>query len=244
VGISDEWDGDADLPARWRDMQYRVEGPVVAQLQQAFHENWMETRACVLLGDDYFPEIKPAGRQRCQAFQSSATEGADTARIMLLLSLGAARRSIRIANAYFLPDDLIIQSIADACERGVDVEIIVPGEQTDQHLARKVGRNRWGPMIHAGARFYEYQPSRWHCKYLVVDECWSSVGSANIDDRSLRLNEEANLNVLDRDFAAEQLRIFEEDKAESRLISVDEWKHRSFAEKAYGTIGGLLRSQL
>jgi cardiolipin synthase A/B len=244
IGISDDWDGNADEPHHWRDMQYCVEGPVVAQMQQAFHQNWMETRACVLIGDDYFPELRPVGTQRCQAFQSSATEGADTARIMLLLSLGAARHSIRIGNAYFLPDDLIIQSIVDACRRGVSVEIIVSGELTDQEMARQVGRNLWNSMIHAGARFYEYQPSRWHCKYLVVDECWSSVGSANIDDRSLHLNEEVNLNVLDRDFAQQQLRIFEEDKSRSRLISLEEWESRPMREKIAGAVGGLLRSQL
>ena len=244
VGISDDWDGNADQRDHWRDMQYRVEGPVVAQMQQAFHENWMETRACVLIGDDYFPELRPVGTQRCQAFQSSATEGADTARIMLLLTLGSAKHSIRIANAYFLPDDLLIQSITEACLRGVNVEIITSGEQTDQKVARKVGRHRWGEMIRAGAKFYEFQPSRWHCKYLVADECWCSVGSANIDDRSLRLNEEVNLNILDCDFAREQLRIFEEDKSRSRLVTLDEWEHRPVGERITGAIGGLLRSQL
>jgi cardiolipin synthase A/B len=244
VGISDDWDGNGDKSHIWRDMQYRIEGPVVGQLQQAFQENWMETRACVLLGDDYFPEIKPAGTQRCQAFKSSATEGADSARVMLMLSIAAARRSIRIANAYFLPDDLIIQTIVDALGRGVDIEVIVPGEKTDQHLVRKVARHRWAKMIRAGARFYEYQPCRFHCKYLVVDECWSSVGSANIDDRSLRLNEEANLNVLDSDFAQQHLRIFEEDKAQSRQITLEEWENRPVVEKVYGRVGALLRSQL
>jgi cardiolipin synthase A/B len=244
VAIADDWDGDADEPEHWRDMQYRIEGPVVGQLQQAFHENWMETRACVLLGDDYFPELKPVGNQRCQAFKSSATEGADSARVMLMLSLAAARHSIRIANAYFLPDDLVIDTIVDALDRGVDIEVIVPGEMTDQHLVRKVGRQRWAKMIRAGARFYEYQPARYHCKYLVVDECWSSVGSANIDDRSLRLNEEANLNVLDRDFALRHLQIFEEDKACSRQITLEEWENRPMSEKVAGTMGGLLRSQL
>jgi cardiolipin synthase len=244
VAISDDWDGDADESGRWRDMQYRVEGPVVGQLQQAFHENWMETRACVLLGDDYFPELKPVGTQRCQAFKSSATEGADSARLMLMLSIAAAQRTIRIANAYFLPDDLIIKTIVDALHRGVDVEVIVPGEKTDQHLVRKVARHRWAKMIRAGARFYEYQPARFHCKYLVVDDCWSSVGSANIDDRSLRLNEEANLNVLDADFAAQQTRIFEEDKAASQEVTLEEWEHRPLSEKVYGSVGALLRSQL
>ena len=244
VAISDDWDGNADRPEIWRDMQYRVEGPVVGQMQQAFLENWMETRGDVLLGDDYFPELKPVAGQRCQAFKSSATEGADSARLMLMLSIAAARKRIRIANAYFLPDNLITGTIVAAAKRGVDIEVIVPGEKTDQHLVRKVGRQRWDKMIRAGVKFFEYQPSRYHCKYLVVDDCWSSVGSANIDDRSLRLNEEANLNVLDEGFAAQNMRIFEEDKASSREVTLEEWERRPLSERVYGTLGGLLRSQL
>jgi cardiolipin synthase len=244
VAISDAWRGDGVTRGYWRDTHYRLEGPAVAQMQQAFTDNWMQTRAEVLHGDDYFPEIDPVGEDVCQVFKSSASEGADSARIMFLLSIAAARERIRIANAYFLPDDLCRQALIEACGRGVDVEVITSCEDTDQQLVRQVGRSRWGPMLEAGIRFFEYQPARFHCKYMIVDNCWVCVGSANFDNRSLRVNEEANLNVLDRDFAQFHLKIYEEDKAHSRRISTEEWRNRSLKEKIRGHLGCILRTQI
>lgn len=244
VGISDAWDGDADSPSRWRDTQYRVEGPVVAQIQQAFLDNWMETRAVILHGDNYFPKLDPAGNVTCQVFKSSAREGSECARLMILLSIAAARKCIRIANAYFIPDDLTLQTLVEACQRGVDLEIIVPGPLIDQRVARLVGRSRWGALLKAGARIYEYRPALYHCKYMVVDGCWVSVGSANMDNRSLRLNAEANLNVLDPQFAAEHERLFAKDREGCLEITLDDWRHRPMREKVIGRLGSLLRSQM
>ncbi len=200
AGIADPWLGDGRTRGHWRDNHYRVRGPTVGQMQHAFMDNWMQTRAQVLHGDIYFPAITEHGEMRSQVFKSSNSEGADSARMMLLLSIAAARRHIRIANAYFIPDDLCRQTLVEACQRGVKVEIITPGPDIDAQTIRLVGQTRWKPLLEAGARFYEYLPARFHCKYFLVDECWASVGSANFDNRSLRLNEEANLNVLDTEF--------------------------------------------
>ena len=244
VGISDQWAGDADQPDHWRDTQYLVRGPVVAQMQQAFMDNWMQTRGCVLHGDDYFPHIQPEGRYTAQAFQSSSSEGADSARLMFLLSIAAARKSIRIANAYFIPDDLVVSTLIEARERGVEVEVIVPGPLIDQRVVRFVGRARWKRMLESGIRFYEYVPARLHCKYMIVDGSWTCVGSCNFDNRSLRLNEEANLNILDKEFAKEHLAVFERDKANSREVTIEEWHHRPFSDKLLGNMGRILRSQI
>lgn len=244
VGISDDWEGDGITPGRWRDTQYRVEGPVVAQAQQAFLDNWMETRAAVLHGDAYFPELAPVGHDRCQVFKSSASEGAESARLMFLLSVAAARRTVRIANPYFIPDDLCRRTLVEARQRGVSIEIITPGPDIDQQLVRMVGRARWGPLLENGARLFEYQPARLHCKYMIVDGCWCSVGSSNLDNRSLRLNEEANLNILDEEFAAAHTKVFEQDKSHSREITLAEWRHRPIREKAFAGAGSLLRSQM
>lgn len=244
VGISDDWDGDADLPTRWRDTHYRLEGPVVSQLQQAFMDNWMETRAVVLHGDDYFPPLHAAGSTACQVFKSSASEGGENARLMVLLSIAAARKSVRIGNAYFIPDNLTIQTLVAACRRGVEVEIIVPGPLIDEKLARLAGQSRWGPLLEAGVRIYEYGPALYHCKYMVVDGCWSSVGSANLDNRSLRLNAEANLNVHNENFGVGHERLFAKDKAVSKEITLKAWRHRPMSEKLAGRAGALLRSQL
>ena len=202
VGISDAWKGNGRTHGLWRDSHYQVRGPVVAQLQEAFMDNWLETRSELLHGDHYFPKLKRAGEEMCQIFKSSVGEGSDSGRLMLLVSIAAARDRIRIANAYFIPDNLTMQTLLEALHRGVKIEIITPGTDIDAQIVRAVGKTRWKPLLQAGARLYEDQPARFHCKYLLVDDCWASVGSANLDNRSMSLNEEANLNGLDRQFVA------------------------------------------
>jgi cardiolipin synthase A/B len=244
TGIADDWQGNGRTHGYWRDSHYRLEGPAVAQMQQAFLDNWVQTRAELLHGDAYFPKLEPAGEDMCQVFKSSAGEGSDSARIMLLLSIASARRHIRIANAYFIPDALCLQTLLDALKRGVKVQIITPGSDTDAKLVRAVGKTRWRRLLEAGARFYEYQPARFHCKYLLVDDCWASVGSANLDNRSLSLNEEANLNVLDHKFVAMHTQVFEDDKRHSREITLEDWRERPWGEKIKGRLGSVLASQM
>ena len=213
-------------------------------MQQAFIDNWLETRTELLHGDLYFPKLEKAGEHTCQVFKSSAGEGSDCARLMLLVSIAAARKSIRIANAYFVPDDLCRRTLVEALHRGVQVEIITPGPDFDAPTVRAVGKARWKPLLEAGARFYEYQPARFHCKYLLVDDCWASVGSANLDNRSLSLNEEANLNVLDKEWVGAHARVFEEDKRHSREITLRDWHRRPFADKIRGSVASILRQQM
>ena len=244
TGIADTWKGNGRTRGLWRDMHYKLEGPVVAQVQQAFIDNWLETRSELLHGEAYFPKLEETGDEKCQVFKSSAGEGSDSARLMLLVSIAAARETIRIANAYFIPDKLCLQTLLEALNRGVRIEIITPGPDTDAPLVRAVSKMRWPPLLKAGARFFEYQPARFHCKYLLVDDLWASVGSANLDNRSLSLNEEANLNVLDQKFAAAHARLFEEDKSYSREITLSDWADRSMREKIRGHLGWVLRSQM
>jgi cardiolipin synthase len=160
------------------------------------------------------------------------------------VSIAAARKCIRIANAYFIPGRLGMKTLLAAIARGVQVEIIVPGPDTDAPLVRSVGKACWRPLLEAGARFYEYQPARFHCKYFLVDDVWASVGSANLDNRSMSLNEEANLNVLDSKFVEEHTRVFEEDKGHSREITLGDWRNRPREEKIRGRLGWILRSQM
>lgn len=244
TGIADDWKGDGRTRGLWRDSHFKVEGPAVAQMQNAFIDNWQQTRAELLHGDAYFPKLECVGDKTCQVFKSSAGEGSDSARLMLLIATAAARKRICIANAYFIPDDLGIQTLVEALQRGVRVEILGPGLDTDSHLVRAVGKTRWPRLFEAGARFFEYQPARFHCKHFLVDDCWASVGSANLDNRSLSLNEEANLNVLDAGFVREQRRVFEEDLSYSREITYDEWRRRPMREKIKGNLGSIIRQQL
>ncbi len=244
VGIADKWRGRARTPEEWRDSHFRIEGPAVAQMQAAFMDNWMKARGEVLHGDAYFPPIAPRGEHHAQVFKSSATEGSESVRLMYLLSIASSKESLLIANSYFVPDDLSIATIVAAEKRGVRVEIIVPGKQIDTAVTRKASRARWGKLLESGAEIHEFQPTMYHCKVMIVDGVWVSVGSTNFDSRSFRLNDEANLNIHDRAFATRQTEIFNADKARSRRVTFEEWKKRPFREKIVERAASVLRSQL
>ena len=244
VGIADQWLGHAQSKDHWRDSHYRITGPAVAQMQAAFMENWIKTRAKVFVGEDYFPELVATGRTLAQVFKSSKTGGSESVRLMYLISLASATDSIRIQAAYFVPDGLAIDTFVAACKRGVRVEIIVPGPCIDAQLVRLASRSRWGDLLDAGVHIYEYQPTMYHCKVMIVDDSWVSVGSTNFDDRSFRLNDEANLNIYDPAFAAEQVATFEQDKVRSRRMARSEFKQRSLPGKLLEHAAGILRRQL
>jgi cardiolipin synthase len=244
VGIRDDWQGDASDGRHWRDSHYRLEGPGVAQLQAAFVDNWIKATGEVLRGADYFPPLEPVGTALGQVFTSSPEGGGDSMQLMYLLSLTAAERTIDIAAAYFVPDALTRRALVDALERGVRVRIIVPGPYTDAEIVRKASRGDWGSLLEAGAEIHEFQPAMFHCKALIVDSLLVSVGSTNIDNRSFRLNDEANLNVYDRGFAEEMERVFEADLARSRRVTHDEWLARPWRERALEKLSSLVASQL
>jgi cardiolipin synthase len=244
VGIADKWLGHAQDPDHWREAHFRVEGPVVAQMQATFLDNWLKTRGELLHGNDYFPPIPAAGESLAQMFRSSSRGGAESVRLMYLMSIADARKSIRVANSYFVPDDLSVRALVEARRRGVSVEIIVPGPHTDTEVVRKASRSLWGELLAAGAEIYEYQPTMYHCKVMIVDDAWVSVGSTNFDERSFRLNDEANLNVYDPVFAQGQVAIFERDKAASRRVTLEQWVQRPWTEKLAEKVASLLRSQL
>jgi len=244
VGIADEWLGNADSPEHWRDSHFQLEGPAVAQMQAAFMDNWIKTKSKVHHEEDYFPPLKPIGKALGQVFKSSSREGSESARLMYLLSIASAEQSILLANAYFVPDDLAVESLVAAKKRGVEIEIIVPGKHTDEPLVRRASRGRWGRLLAAGIKIYEFQPTMYHCKVMIVDGLWTSVGSTNFDSRSFRLNDEANLNIMDAEFARRETMNFADDKRRSNQISLGEWKRRPLREKAIEFAAGLLRTQL
>ncbi|HEX3235964.1 MAG TPA: phospholipase D-like domain-containing protein [Gemmatimonadales bacterium] len=244
VGIADKWLGHAQDRDHWRDSHFQAEGPVVAQLQSVFMDDWFATRGTLLDGPGYFPDLDPVGPEWAQAFRSSPSGGSESVRLMYLLAIAAAARSILIANAYFVPDRVTVAMLVEARRRGVEVEIIVPGPILDAQVVRRASRELWGPLLRSGVRIYEYQPTMYHTKVMVVDDLWVSVGSTNFDERSFRLNQEANLNVLDPGFAEEQVRVFREDRQRSKRITLEEWRRRPLWERVEGWVAGVGRGQL
>ena len=244
VGIAPPWTGNAQDPDHWRDSHYLVRGPVVAQMQATFLDNWLKVTGKVLHGELYFPPIAPAGAQKAQMFSSSPSSGSESMQLMYHLAITAAERSIDLSVAYFVPDELTQKHLMDALARGVRVRFITPGEHTDTDTVKAASRATWGPLLQAGALIYEYQPTMYHCKVMIVDQLLVSVGSTNFDNRSFRLNDEANLNVYDAAFARRQTEVFEDDLKRSRRVTYEEWLNRPLREKAHEKLTGWLRSQL
>jgi cardiolipin synthase len=177
-------------------------------------------------------------------FSSSPTGGSESMHLMYLMAITAARRSIYLSSAYFVPDELTVKALVAAAKRGVQVRILTPGKIIDSDVVRAASRERWGDLLKAGIRIAEYQPTMYHVKALVVDSLLVSVGSTNFDNRSFSLNDEANLNVLDAPFARAQEAVFDDDWRHARQVTLDGWQQRPALEKLGGELAALVGAQL
>jgi cardiolipin synthase A/B len=244
VGIAPKWTGHGQDEDHWRDSHFRVDGPVVSQMQSTFLDNWLKETGQVLHGEEYFPGIAPAGKSSAQMFSSSPSSGSESMQLMYQMAMTAADRSIDLSMAYFVPDELSRKIMLDAMHRGVRLRLITPGKITDTETVRAASRGTWGPLLAAGAEIYEYQPTMYHCKVMIIDRLMVSVGSTNFDNRSFRLNDEANLNIYDAAFSERQTQVFEEDLTRARRVSLQEWENRPLKEKLSERLALLLGSQI
>jgi cardiolipin synthase A/B len=177
-------------------------------------------------------------------FISSPSGGSESMHLMFLMAIAAAEHSIDLQAAYFIPDELITKALIAARHRGVRIRVVVPGKNTDSDAARFASKAGWGPLLLAGVEIYEYEPTMFHNKMLVVDRELVSVGSTNFDLRSFRLNDEASLNIYDRDFARRMTEVFESDLKPTKRYTYHSWKKRPLKEKLFETFIVPLKSQL
>ena len=244
VGIADQWRGKAQDADHWRDSHFRVEGPAAAEFQAVFMDNWIKATGRVLHGAGYFPEVPATGDVAAQMVSSSPTGGSETVHLMYLMAITAAEESIDLASSYFVPDDITAQALVAAARRGVKVRVITPGEHIDTEVVRAASRARWGSLLEAGVEISEYEPTMYHMKMMIVDGHFVSVGSTNFDNRSFRLNDEANLNIYDDAFAKRCTQVFLKDLARSRRIEFAEWQHRPWSERLAERAASLMGAQL
>jgi cardiolipin synthase len=244
VGIADQWRGNAQDKEHWRDTHFRVRGPVVGQMQAVFVDNWTKATGKVLDGADYFPALEKADGHKAQMFSSSPTGGSESMHLMYLIAITAAKTSIDLSSSYFVPDDLTVRALTDATRRGVKIRIITPGTDIDSETVRSASHSRWGDLLKAGITIAEYQPTMYHVKALIVDSLLVSVGSTNFDNRSFSINDEANLNVIDRGFAERQTDIFNDDMKRAKVITLQDWENRPLLKKAADQLASLIGSQL
>lgn len=244
VGIADQWAGDGGDPEHWRDIHFQIEGPVVAQLQAAFNDNWIRTTGRVLNGPGYFPVLKEEGQLEAHVFIASPSSGSESMHLMYLLAIAAAETTIDLAASYFVPDKLLIEALIAARGRGVRVRILLPGPHMDVLTVKIASKAQWGELLQAGAEIYEYQPTMLHTKLLVIDAQFVSVGSTNFDIRSIRLNDEASLNIYNNEFATQMTKVFEADLLEAEPYSLARWENRPLRQKIAEKILRPIKSQL
>jgi cardiolipin synthase len=245
VGFADLWRGDADSPGHWRDTQVRVEGPAVRGLQRAFQENWSEVTGEPLVGEEFFPALPQVGSTSVAVVPSSPLAAMSGAGRVYAISLAAARKEIWIANSYFLPDQTTTRLLIAAVKRGVDVRVMIPSDtQSDVPATKAAGRSSFGPLLEGGVKFFEYQPTMFHLKTMVVDGIFSTVGSANFDERSFHLNDEINLFVYDAAFAKLIEERYLRDQSHCHPYTTAMWKARSLKKRVMEWLVAPFRSEL
>jgi cardiolipin synthase len=243
AGIADEWDGHGNRPDIWRDMQIRVTGPGALQMQAVFEDNWITTTGQALLGPGYYPAVEPAGDVAVQTVASSPEGGSENLQLMYLMAIDGARRSIDLETAYFVPDELTVAALERALARGVRIRLVVPGPYVDSEIISSASQTHWGDLLQAGARIYRFQPALFHNKLMIVDGYLTIAGSANFDNRSLSLNDESNVLVFDHNFAAHMTGVVDRDIAQSKELSLEQWRHRPWTRRVLDWLSALGATQ-
>ncbi len=244
AGIADHWRGCAEDPRHWRDIQVRIEGPAVAPLQTGFSQNWMKTTGELISGELYYPPIAPAGRLTAQTIISSPEIGMSTVRTMYYLAIICARKSIFIANPYFVPDQAAIEALTEAKRRGVEVCVMVSGIYNDAWLARQNSIRMYGKLLRAGVDILEFNRTMLHHKTMVVDGVWSTIGTTNFDNRSFAHNEENNVCVYDVEHAKQFQSIFLADLDGCERVDYAAWQRRGPLQRAREFIAAFLTEQV
>lgn len=246
VGIADYWAGNADSKEHWRDTQIRIEGPPVRYLEACFYENWIESAGVVMPVISELPELRadvPDDEILSVPVWSSPVGGHNGVKKLYLIALGAARRTVDIQTPYFVMDGSTKWSLLQAAGRGVRVRLLLEGDSTDAKPVKYASRSGYEDLLAAGIEIHEYQPTMMHAKAMIVDGIWSIIGSSNLDNRSLELNDENNIAVADRAFAGRLLQDFEIDLTKSKRITPGAWRDRSalakVRERFWGAFGEL-----
>lgn len=243
-GIAKEWTGNAQDEEHWRDTGVRLQGPIVNTVQAVFAENWVEQTAEVLVGQKYFPALPATGNVRAHMTASSPHGGVSQLEMLYKLAIATSQKELIIQNPYFIPDGELVGLLERAVKRGVDVRIMVPGPVTDSSVVRHAGHRHYQEILDKGIHICEYQTTLSHQKVMIVDGLWSHVGSTNFDDRSLDINDEASVGLIDEGVAGELRAAFENDMKACKGLDAEAWKKRSLWHKFIDRSSYLLNEQL
>ncbi|CAM5629107.1 phospholipase D-like domain-containing protein [Streptomyces viridochromogenes] len=232
VGIAEEWCGDARNPSEWRDTHVQVRGPAVDGIAAAFAQNWAECHEELFDERDRFTEHPQEGASVVQVVRGSASIGWQDMQTLIRVMLTSAEERFRLATAYFAPDDYFVDLLCRTAERGVRVEILLPGPHTDQRACQLAGQQHYTRLLEAGVHIRQYQPTMMHAKIITVDSVAALIGSTNFNRRSMDHDEEVMLAVLDEDFTATLDQDFKADLEKSVEIDLRRWRRRAAVQRA------------
>jgi cardiolipin synthase A/B len=244
-GIGGDWAGEAETGGTWRDTSIRVRGPLVHQMQAVFAKNWIETTGEVPAHARYFPPLEDAGTITAHLAYSSPGGNASAVNLLYFLAISSAQQEIVIQNPYFIPSRHTLEALTEAVARGVRVTVMLPSAAvTDMAIVQHASHRLYEELLESGVTILEYERTLLHQKVMVIDRIWSSVGTANFDPRSIKINEELTVGILDEAIAAELLRAFEADLRFARRIELQEWRNRGILHKIQDRLAYLLNEQL
>lgn len=230
-GIAEEWEGNGVGPDNWRDTGVRLQGPIVNDVQGAFAKNWMEATGEVIAEPAYYPEQPEVGDSECHLVISSPRGGVSSVSLLLRMLINAAEHQLIIQNPYFCPDDDWIEALAKAVKNGVDVQIMVPGEENDSKIVLRAGQYRYEELLEAGCRIFLHRNNLLHQKIMIVDDLWSHVGSTNFDERSFDINAESSLGIVDAEVAKQLKNAWLDDLKQCKEVHLDEWRQRDWQQR-------------
>jgi cardiolipin synthase len=232
VGIADEWKGDARNEHEWRDTHFRIDGPAVDGLRAAFLADWAETDLD-LFDDavDRFPEQDQPGHAIVQCVRSAAGPGQSDVALLFRTLIQLATKRLRITTAYFVPDDDLTERLCAAAGRGVEVQVLLPGPYADKRFVQVAAESSYAVLLEHGIRIASFQPSMLHAKVITVDGIVATVGSANFNARSVSLDDEVNLVVIDPSFVAQLDQQFDADLDRSVELDPSRWQERPLVQR-------------
>ncbi len=226
-----------------QDLHFRVAGPIVTELQEAFANDWMFSTDEILDGDRWFPEVLEAGDIIARAIPDGPDADFENLRLTLLAALAEAQTSVKILTPYFLPDTALILALNLAALRGVKVDILLP-EKNNLPPVHWASRSLWWQVLERSCRIWLTPPPFDHSKLMIVDRHWVLLGSANWDARSLRLNFELNVECYGRSFAQEMEKVFARKLATAREVTLADADGRSIATKLLDAVARLFSPYL
>jgi cardiolipin synthase len=242
-GVAEQWTGNARDESEWRDTAVRLEGPIVRDVQSLFLRNWLTVNDELVISPDDFPQLEPAGEVKAHVAGSAPAGRFSEVELLYKVAISAARESILIQNPYFVPDQPVVDLLVQAAGRGVDVRVMLP-RQSDSRLVRHASHVFYGDLLRGGVRLFEYLKTFAHQKVMVVDGVWSHIGSTNFDHRSLQINFEVAVGMLDRGVAEELRAAFEEDLESSVEVTYEGWRSRHLLRRLGDRLAYLIREQL